>query len=69
MRMAFVNLSLKFGSLLKPTKGLSLKIGSTVLAICYNIPVFVDQFLNVGVTWVIIGYHYWCLDRFFPCHC
>ena len=27
MRVAFVNLSLKFGSLLKPTRGLSLKIG------------------------------------------
>ena len=26
MRVAFVNLSLKFGSLLKPTKGLSLKM-------------------------------------------
>ena len=26
MRVAFVNLSLKFGSLLKPTRGLSLKI-------------------------------------------
>ena len=68
MRQALVSLSLRFGSLLNPTMGLSLNIGpqSWLFVIIFQF-LWINSFM-LGLPGFVICDHYWCCNWCFNCY-